>query len=237
VVAELINIVVRSLVSVVALFLLTRLMGKKQIAQLNFFDYVAGISIGSIAASFAVDDSISYAHGLFNLGIYALMPIVVSYWSLKSLPVRAWTGGVPTILIQEGKLVEANLRHARFHINDLLEECRLKGAFSISDVVFAVLETSGRVSVMLRAEREPVTRAEVGLAGQRQGLTADLIIDGRILPTHLSVVGRDEAWLIGELRRQGVVSPREVLLATLDPSGTLRIDLRNRDPRLMKVLD
>jgi uncharacterized membrane protein YcaP (DUF421 family) len=150
---------------------------------------------------------------------------------------RAWTGGVPTILIQNGKLVEANLRRARLHINDLLEECRLKGAFCISDVAFAVLETSGRVSVMLKAGREPVTRAEAGLAGPRQGLTADLIIDGNVLPAHLSVLGRDEAWLISVLKRQGVASPREVLLATLDPSGTLHIDLRNRDPRLMKVLD
>jgi uncharacterized membrane protein YcaP (DUF421 family) len=114
----------RSIISVTVLFILARLMGKKQISQLSFFDYVAGISIGSIDANFAVDSSINYYCGITGLIIYALFPITLAFISLKSYKGRQFLDGNPCILIQNGSIIEKNLFLSKMNINDLLEECR-----------------------------------------------------------------------------------------------------------------
>ncbi|WP_142415563.1 DUF421 domain-containing protein [Hathewaya massiliensis] len=115
VIMDIFNITLRSVVSLVVLFTSARLMGKKQISQLNFFDYVVGISIGSIAANFAVDDTISYTHGLTGLIVYAIFPIVMSQITLKSIKCRKILGDMPTILIQNGKFIEENLKNAKYN--------------------------------------------------------------------------------------------------------------------------
>lgn len=123
----------KSVVSVVILFILTRIMGKKQLSQLTFFDYVVGISIGSIAANFAVDSSINYAKGITGLIIYALFPIILSLISLKNYKARKLLDGKPTILVNKGQIVEENLKKTQLTVNDVLEECRLKNAFNLAD--------------------------------------------------------------------------------------------------------
>ncbi len=234
VVTDMLDIILRSIISVLVLFVLTRIMGKKQIAQLTFFDYVAGISMGSIAAELAVDKTIPYSHGIISLVIYVAFPIIMSYWSLKSLRIREWLDGVPTVIIQNGKFIEKNLRKVRFHVNDVLEECRIKGVFSISDVEFAILETSGQVSIQLKSQKQPVTPEDLNLSTQYKGISAELIIDGVIMHEHLKLVNLNEQWLISELQKHNT-SPDKVLLATLDTNGKLNIDLKNHDPKPLKV--
>lgn len=234
---DILDVVIRSLVSISALFILTRLMGKKHIAQLSFFDYVVGISIGSIAASFAIDDSISYLHGLTGIIMYSLLPVIVSFISLKSMMGRMIFDGVPSVLIQDGKLIEKNLRKTKFHINDILEECRMKGAFSISDVEFAVLETSGQVSILLKSCKQPLTPENINIQVKYKGLSADIIIDGVVMYEHLYLVKHDKSWLMSELKKQNVNSPKDVLLATLDSDEILHIDLKNHDPKTKDVLE
>jgi uncharacterized membrane protein YcaP (DUF421 family) len=231
------DIVLRSILSVLVLFLLTHLLGKKQLSQLSFFDYTIGISIGSIAAALAIDDEIPYLHGVLGILIYGSFVLLSSYLSRKSIRTRKFLCGVPTILIQNGKLIEENLKKARFHINEVLEECRNKGAFSISDVENAILETSGQVSVQLKAQKQPLTPEDMNIATSVKGIAANLIIDGVVLTKHLSLVNRDEKWLKDELKKQNVNSPQEVLLGSLDYDGTLHIDLKNSDPVPLDVLE
>lgn len=236
VIIDIFNITLRSLISLVVLFISARLMGKKQISQLNFLDYVVGISIGSIAASFAVDDTISYSHGLTGLIVYSIFPIVMSQITLKSIKGRKILGDTPTILIQNGKFVEGNLKKSKFNVNDVLEELRLQGVFSFKDVEFAILETSGKVSIQLKSPKQPVTCEDLELKTSYKGIEADLILDGQIIEESLCLVGHDKSWLLNELKKQKINSPREVLLATLDSTNKLNIDLKNKDPKSYNVI-
>jgi len=231
------DIVLRSILSVIILFLLTHLLGKKQLSQLSFFDYTIGISIGSIAASLAIDNEIPYLHGILGILIYGSFVLLSSYISRRSIRARKFLCGVPTVLIQNGKLIEQNLKKARFHINEVMEECRNKGAFSISDVENAILETSGQVSIQLKAQKQPLTPEDMNINASAKGIAANLIIDGTVLKKHLSLVNRDEKWLTHELKKQKVNSAQEVLLGSLDYDGTLHIDLKNNDPVPYDVLE
>jgi uncharacterized membrane protein YcaP (DUF421 family) len=202
-------------------------MGKKQLSQLTFFDYVVGISIGSIAAAFAVDPSIGYARGITALILYALFPIVLSLIALKSYRARKLLDGKPTILIWNGQIMDANLKKAKLTVNDVLEECRLNSVFDVADVAFAVLETNGRVSVQPKAGKRPLTAGDMNIPAVAQGLCINIVVDGEILDDHLVLAGIDNGRLIEELRRQGVTDCREVLLAYVDPGGQLVVHKRN----------
>lgn len=228
--------ILQSLSSVCILFILTRIMGKRQIAQLTFFDYVVGISIGSIAASFAVDDSVGYVKGITGMIIYALFPILLSFTSLKSYWGRKILDGLPIILIQNGKIVENGLKKTKMNISDLLEECRLKDIFNIADIEFAILETSGKLSVQLKSSNQPLTPKDMNIQAQYKGLCVNLIIDGKILENHLGIIGKDMKWLNTELHRQRIKSPSEVLLAYLDTSGALNTYLKNSATNVSPIL-
>ncbi|MFX0550115.1 DUF421 domain-containing protein [Hathewaya histolytica] len=233
---DIIDIILRSIISVLVLFILTRLMGKKQIAQLNFFDYVVGISIGSISANFAVDENISYIHGLIAILTYGLIPIIVSYISVRSLWARKIVEGTPTILIQNGKILEDNLKKSKVTLNDVLEECRLNGIFDISTVEFAILETSGKVSIELKSENQPLTPSDMNIPVNYNGLCANLIIDGKIIIETLELVNRSKSWLLKELKKKNIYSHEEVLLASMNSDGKLHIDLKDKDPKPFKVI-
>jgi len=222
------DLIFRNILAVFTLFVLARLMGKKQISQLSFFDYVVGISIGSIAAAFSVDQNISYVHGILSLIIWALFSIAVAFMSLKNLKVRRLLEGVSTILIQNGKILEENLGKERFNINDLTEELRMKGVFDITDVEFALLETSGRVSVKLKSQKQSVTPSDLSIPTNYQGLSWNLIIDGEIIQKSLSDVKLNEGWLLDELNKKGISSAKEVLLASLNSEGDLYIALKDK---------
>ncbi|WP_238883518.1 DUF421 domain-containing protein [Clostridium sp. YIM B02551] len=231
------DIIIRSIVSIVMLFIFTRLMGKKQISQLSFFDYIAGISIGSIAGEFTINEDISYIHGLIGIVVYSVIPIAIGYISLKGIKLRKILGDSPTILIQDGKFIEKNLKKSKFTINDVLEECRLKGAFNISAVEYAILETSGQVSVLLKPHEQMVTRKDLNIQASYEGIVADIIIDGKIIEDHLKLMNRDKDWLLKELEKKSIKSPGEVFLATMDSKGEVYIDLKNKDPKVLDVIE
>ena len=224
-----IDIIFRNLIAVGILFLVTLVIGKKLISQLNFFDFIVGITIGSIAAALSVDKTITYSHGIISLLIWGLIP-------LADIRARRRLDGVPTLLVQNGKILEDNLKKEKYHVNDLLEELRLKGVFNIADLNFAILETSGQISVQLKPEKQPVTVSDLNLSATRQGLCANLIIDGKILYQHLKLVNRDEIWLREELKKQNIEDVGQVLLASMDGSGNLYIDVKDDQVKEFNVL-
>lgn len=230
------RIALKSMISVSILFILTRIMGKKQISQLTFFDYVVSISIGSIAAEFAVNDSIGYIKGITGIVVYAFFPILLSFISLKSYSGRKMLDGIPTILIQNGKIVEKGLKKAEMNVNDLLEECRLKNVFNIVDIEFAILETSGRLSVQLKSSNQPLTPKDMNILTQYKGLCINLIVDGKILEDHVKTIGKDINWLNTKLQSQGIKSSSDVLLAYLDSSEVLNTYMKNNDPPVTPIL-
>jgi uncharacterized membrane protein YcaP (DUF421 family) len=213
-------------------------MGKKQISQLSFFDYVVGITIGSIAATLSVDDTITYSRGITALVIWAISPIAISYINLKSMRARRIFEGIPTILIQNGRIIKSNLKKEKIHLNDLLEELRIKGVFNIEDVEFAILETSGKMSVQLRSQEQPVTPSDLNIPTHYKGLTANLIIDGKIMHDNLNLVGLDENWLTNELHKKDIQSADQVFLASLNTTGSLYIQLKkDKEAKQLSVLE
>lgn len=227
---EALSIVIKTIVAFFVLFFLARLMGKKQISQLTFFDYVVGISIGSVAAAVSVDRRISIPDGIVSMALWALFPILFYSISLHSIPVRRLLDGTPTILMQDGKIMEKNLLKSRMTVNDLLEELRLKDVFNIAEVEYAILETNGKLSVLKKAPKQPAASAGQTAGEEESGLFANIIIDGKILKKSVERLGIEEPWILEKLKNDGVPSVDNVLLACCNRNGKLHIDRKNNDP-------
>lgn len=223
---ELFDVVMRSLTSLVTLFLVTKMLGKKQISELSVFDYVIGISIGNFAAEMSINLESKYIHGIVAVIIFGLVAYLVSILSMKSLRLRKFFMGEPTILIQNGKFVYSGLKKARFDINDLLEECRINGYFDISEIEYAIMEANGEVSFKQKAEYQLPQNKDLKINKQSNGLCANLIIDGQIIHKSLKDMKKDVKWLKHELNVKGIAQ-ENVLLATLDMNDKLEVYEKN----------
>jgi uncharacterized membrane protein YcaP (DUF421 family) len=235
IISDSLNTIFKSILAFSVLFILTRLMGKKQISQLTFFDYVVGICIGSIAANTALSSGSEFYKGFIAMIVFACFAILLSYITLKSFTARSLLDGTPTIIIQNGKIIEKNLKKSKFNINDLLEQLRIGNAFNIKDVEFAILETNGELSIQLKPYKQPLTTNDMNISTKYQGICINLIIDGKIISSNLNTINKDNNWLINELKKQNINSPSEVLLASLDSNNNLHIDKKNSDPPLLNV--
>lgn len=217
------DVAVRAFSSIIVLFLITRLMGKKQISQLTFFDYVVGISIGSIAAEMASTDEVPYLHALVGMIIYALFALTVSIITNKSVKARRFFTGKTYLIIDKGKILEQNLNKVHYDVNDLLSEARNSGYFNINDIEYALLETNGKISFMPKADKSPPTLSDLNIKKQEEGLVANLIIDGEIMNGNLKQRGLDDVWLKNELKKQKINNISDVILATVDNNLTLEV--------------
>lgn len=219
--------VLKSLTSITVIFVLTMILSRKQFSQLTFFDYSMGIAIGAIAGLIAVSDLISYSKGMTALAVFSLIPVVISYVNQQSERGREWLRGRPMVLVENGRILEGNLRRAGYNVNDLLEQCRLKDAANILDVETAVLETSGKVSVQIKPQEQPLPPKDVNLQTAKKGLCTNLIIDGTVLWDHLQSLGKDSDWLYTQLRNRRVGDLDEVLLAYVDNTDKLNVYRKN----------
>lgn len=234
---EVLDVILRALLSLITLFVVTKLLGKKQVSQLSLFDYVIGISIGNFAAEMTTDLELSYANGIVAVLVFGLVAYLVSYFTMKSIKLRRFFIGTPTVLIQNGKILINNLRKSKLDINDLLEECRVGGYFDISQIEYALLEANGRLSILPKGEYLPVTINDMKIKPQKQGLCANVIIDSKIMPNNLTFVGKDEEWLEKELKVKGYRTLDNILLATLDNNEKLVIYEKNENMVSFNVLE
>jgi uncharacterized membrane protein YcaP (DUF421 family) len=231
------SIFLRSIISFLVLLLLTRLLGKKQISQLTLFDYITGITIGSIAASLAVDTQITFVHGVIGLVVWTVLPISISRITLRNTRIKKLLDGAPSIMIQNGKILYDNLKKEHFSVVDMLEELRLNGVFNVADVEYAILETSGKLSIQLKSKKHPLTPEDLNITTDYSGLWANLIIDGEVMYEHLKNTNKSIKWLMSELDRKGIKSPKDVILATLDSSGKLDFHLKSKNVKKLKILE
>ena len=234
---EVLDVVMRALVSLVVLFFVTKMLGKKQVSQLSVFDYVIGISIGNFAAEMTTDLDIPYINGVLSVLIFGLVAYLVSYFTMKSIKLRRFFMGTPTMIIQNGKILIDNMRKVKLDINDLLEECRTDGYFDISQIEYALMEANGHISILPKGENLPVTIKDMNLKAQKQGLCANLIIDGKIMPNNLKNIKKDEQWLRKELKVKGYKELDDILLATLDINEKLIIYEKNPGLEAFDVLE
>lgn len=218
------QIMVRSLVTLVILFFLTRILGKKQISQLTFFEYILGITLGDFAGFISTDIEKNYFHGLIALGVWFIVPYSVELLSLKSLKLRVWLEGKSRVLVKEGKVMEDNLKKERLTADEFMEMLRGKNVFRLADVEFASMESDGQLSVLLKREKRPVTPSDLGIRTVNEVEPQTVIIDGNIMHEPLATIGLNPQWLLTELEKIGV-SVENVFLGQVDAYQQLYVDL------------
>lgn len=227
----------RTVFSIVVLFFLAKMMGYRQISQLSFYDYIIGISIGSISADLATGLEVDIWFTLIPLVLYSLTSITLSFVTNKSMKARRFLTGVPVILIENGKIIRDNLTRVHYDINDLLAECRTNGYFDVNDLQYVVMEHTGKLSFLPNPSKRPCNPKDLNLNPAQEGLVANLIIDGKVMEEHLKKIGKEEQWLKKQLESQKVGKISDVLLATYDVNGQFSIFLQNRGHKAFDVLE
>lgn len=228
---------VRTLFFIVILFLLTKLMGKKQISQLNFFDYIIGITIGSIVADISLDLEKNFLAGFVCLVSYGLISYFVSYFSMHSIKFRRFINGVPTILIENNKIIEGGLKKSKLDVNELLAEARSQGYFNLKDIEYAIMETNGNISFMPIVNMMPVTKKDINLKVDKESLVANVIIDSKLLEENLKEMKKDKKWLDSVLKVQGFSNYDNIMLATLDINDKVVVYKKNIKSKKNSVLE
>lgn len=234
--SEILYIIALSIFSVVALFILTKLMGYKQMAQMSMFDYTIGITIGSIAAEMATSLEENYMQPLTAMIVYALAAVFLSWVSTKSIKARRLIEGKPVLLLNNGKLYEKNFKKAKLDIIEFLVQCRINGYFDISKLETAILEGNGKISFLPKSADRPATPNDMSLNPQQEHMVANVIIDGKVFYKNLHHTGNDIKWLNNQIEKLGAKSVEDILLATCDRENTLTIYLKNSDTKSKDIL-
>ncbi len=213
-----------TLLSIVVLFILTRLMGQRQIAQLSLFDYITGITIGSVAAELAIappDEGIT--NYIVPMVIYTGAEILFAFASDKSLFLRNIIEGRPLVLYDKGKLFIKNLDRAKLDVNEFLSIARSQGYFNITDLEYALLEPNGKVSFLPLASKRPLTPEDMSLKPEQERPIHPVILNGKVLEKNLQQLGYDFKWLNVRLHEQNAPAPGEIVLATCDVKGNITV--------------
>ncbi|HPL53163.1 MAG TPA: DUF421 domain-containing protein [Bacillota bacterium] len=234
------QILIRSILIFVLLFVAIRLTGKKNITRITPFHMVGYIVMAVLAAIISTNAIANPVLGLIPLGVWVVGIIALEYLSLKSKWVHDFIYGKETVLIKHGRVMEENLLKARLTGEELLRELRSKNAFSLSDVEFAVLEASGDINVFLKSDKKPITARDMGIKTAPLAEPQTVILDGNILNEPLASIGYNRNWLETELKKAGL-SPDNVFIAQVDSSGELYIDLfddsiQNPQPKVKEML-
>jgi uncharacterized membrane protein YcaP (DUF421 family) len=219
-----IEIILRTLTTVVTLLVLTRLIGKRQLSQLSLFEYITGITIGSIASYVSLDLNTEWYLGILSLVVWAAVSIGVEFLQMKSKTMRDLLDSRATVLIKDGKILEDNLKKERITTDELLEQLRKKNVFNTADVEFAIIESNGAINVLLKKENQPITPKHLGIKVSPEKEPQAVIMDGEILDEPLAALGLNRKWLHTELEKLGV-APENVFLGQVDSYGQLYIDL------------
>ncbi|WP_409341816.1 DUF421 domain-containing protein [Paenibacillus sp. MBLB4367] len=218
------EVCLRTLFAVFILFLLTRLLGKRQVTQLSPFEYITGITIGSLAAYISLDMESEWYLGLLALTVWVMVSLGIEFLQLKSKTARDWLDSRATVLIKDGKVLEDNLKKERLTSDELLEQLRNKNIFKVADVEFAIIEPNGSVNVLLKKENQPLTPAHLGIKTGPEQEPQAVIMDGIVMDDPLSRLGLNRGWLQTELEKLGVAADN-VYLGQVDSYGQLYVDL------------
>ncbi len=233
---DLLDVILRCLVSLITLFFVTKMIGKKQVSQFSLFDYVIGISIGNFAAEMAINLDSSYLHGTIAVVVFGIVAYLVSLLTMKNLKIRKFIIGDPNLLIKDGKILYNSLKKSKFDINDLLEEARINGYFDISDIDYALMEANGKISFLPKVESQNPTNKDLKLKINRKGLCINLIIDGQIIDDALKDAHKNKAWLLSQIKIKGF-KLEEIILATLDLEENLKVYGKNVNDKAYSILN
>ena len=235
--SDFLNICFRTILILIILFFITKMMGKKQISELNFFDYVVGITIGSIAADISLDIEKNMIAGIAALFIYGFISYIISFVSIKSILARRFFIGVPTVLVEKGKIIESGLKKSKIDVNDLLMEARENGYFNLDEIDYALMEVNGNISFLPKEKEKPVTKRNMKIKCNNEGLTVNAIIDSKYMANNMKAINKDKEWLDHELKVNGYDNYDNILLATIDNNYKVTIYEKNVKPDKNTVLE
>jgi uncharacterized membrane protein YcaP (DUF421 family) len=213
---EIIKVILTALLSVASLFIITKIMGHKQVAQLDFFDYVSGITIGSIGAELATELEKPYKP-LIALAIYGLASLLLNLLAHKIPRTRKYINGTPTILMNDGNLYRKNLKKAKLDLSEFMLLCREQGYFDLDEIQTAIFEHNGKLSILPKAANRPATPDDLKITAKATHIGVEVIMDGRVMGENLSRVGRDVNWLTKQLKIQGCKDAKEIFLGIYRP--------------------
>lgn len=221
---DFIKIIFTSLGSLIVLFISTKIIGNKQMSELNMFDYINGITIGSIAAEMATSlENIYYP--IVAMAVYTAVILLITFATEKNLKIRRFLTGRSIVLMQDGKIYNRNFKTAKIDMNEFLTQCRINGFFNIDDIETAIIEENGKISFLPKTSARPVNTKDLNLCIKQEKVSTSVILDGNIMDDNLKALGHDREWLNKELSRLKVNNISEVFLGMCDDE-TLTVYLK-----------
>jgi Predicted membrane protein len=212
-------VLIRTVVLYIVVITSMRLMGKKQIGELEPFEFAIAIMVSELASLPMQDTRIPIMHGIIPIITLLTLQTIVSVLELKNEKLRIFFSGKPSVVINAGQLNVKELEKERFNLNDLMEELRLQGYYNLEDIQYAILETSGQLSIIPKTELSPATKADLNLKPQQDILPVTLILDGRINSSNLKIINKDKHWLKQQLKKNNIDSHEHILIAMIDSKG------------------
>ena len=219
---DFVKVILTSLLSAVSLFLIAKVLGHKQMAQLDFFDYVTGITIGSIAAELATELE-SPSKPLIAMVVYGAVAYAITIIAHKFPKARKFINGTPTIIMDGGKIYRGNMKKAKLELSEFMVMCRQEGYFDINEIETAIFEYNGRLTILPKSKKRPLNPEDVGISPQKAAICTEIIMDGRILHENLKRRGFNLEWLEKQLESQRYESPREIFLGICDQNNKLTL--------------
>lgn len=234
---EALSVIPRSLLALTVLFIITRLIGRKQVSELSLFDYVIGISIGNFAAETTMNFEGQFVNGIIAVVTFGVVAYLVSIITMKSIILRRFLIGSPIVVIQDGKILERSMRKLRIDVNDLLEQIRNGGYFDLNQVAYAIMETNGKISILPKGEYQPVINKDMNIKVDKASVCSNAVIDGHVMKNNLDGIGKDEKWLLHELKVKGYSSLDNILLATIDGNDKIVVYEKNLNTDKLAILE
>jgi uncharacterized membrane protein YcaP (DUF421 family) len=224
------DLALRLVIAFIVLLSLTRLMGRKELSELTFFNFVSGITLGALTGILVLDSNVTILNGVLALAGWSAITLVLGFIDIKSKKARNIIEGQPRILIKKGKIMEDELRKVRLDIDALNSLLREKSVFTVSDVDYAILETDGKLSVMKKERKQPLSKSDLGIQNTKPAIypiSTEVISDGRVVSSNLEKLNLDTQWLEKQLQLSGIKSISDVFYAEVQKDGTLYIDHKN----------
>lgn len=234
---DLLQVFLSTIGSIIALFFLTKMIGCRQVSQMSMFDYVNGITIGSIAAEMATSLQSDWLKPLVAMVIYAIIGVLLSIISDKSLKLSRFIEGKPIILYDNGQIFFDQLKKAKLDIGELLMLCRTSGYFDLSELQTIILEENGHVSILPLAEHRTIKPRDMQIQPDAEFLVANIVLDGTIMTENLKGIGKNEAWLHQQLKSQNIKDVKDVFLATCDRNQKVCIYKKVNAKHRQTILD
>lgn len=212
-------IFVRTVILYFAILISMRIMGKRQLGEMEISEFIVAALIADLAATPLQDIGIPLLNGLVPIIIMFCFEIIIAGLNMRSVKLRKLTYGRPELIIRDGRIIREAMRKNRFTLDELMQELRAQGLTDTAQVEYAVLETNGQLSIILKSGDQPATASQIGVDGDDVSYAHIIINEGRILDNNLRLLGRDRRWLAGELKRQNFKSADEVYVLTLSENG------------------